>query len=154
MKNRTTILGTYISRLSFPILQPSDMDFSLIYSIAAGSIFFFSLSFRLCQLVARWIRSKTIQYLLKHIMYPFLLRRTRVTSPITRSFAICTTLYWSATAAANIIGVRIVVEAGNRAAILSIINLVPLVFTSRLSLAADLLGSLIQAYRTFHASVG
>ena len=51
-----------------------------------------------------------------------------------------TTVYWSETAVCNVVGVRTLAQAGTRASILSTIYLIPLLFSNRLSFAADILG--------------
>ena len=68
--------------------------------------------------------------------------------------ALLTLLYWLGTGACNIIGVRSLPEASNRAGTISIIHLIPLLFSDRLSFAADLLGLPLHSYLNLHGAMG
>jgi hypothetical protein len=60
----------------------------------------------------------------------------------------------AANAFCNILGVYNWPQAGSRAAIFSVINLLPLLLAGQLSLAADLIGIILRSYIRIHGIVG
>ena len=125
-----------------------------IYAITAGGLFVILLFYCASASISRWIQDRTLFYVFKYLIYPILVRRRRFFSPITRWQVLWTAVYWGLTAVCNVVGVNTVVQAGNRAGSLSVLHLIPLLFTGRLSFAASLLGLSWQSYVRLHSSVG
>jgi hypothetical protein len=130
------------------------MDPSQIYGIAIGSLFFLMLLYRSTVRILNSIYSRTLFFLLKHFIYPYLFRRHIFFGPVSRVHFILQVIYWCATAACNVIGVKTFTQASARAGTLSVINLVPLLFSGRLSHAADLFGISLRGFYGLHRSIG
>ena len=125
-----------------------------IYGIAAGGLFFLALLYRTSSYVSQWVQNRTLFYIFKYLIYPVFIRQSRFSSSVTRWQALAYLLYWSATAICNVIGVSTTQQAAQRAGTLATLHIVPLLFSNRGSLAADLLGMSLQTYNTIHKSVG
>lgn len=130
------------------------MDPAQIYGIVAGGMFFVLLLYRMYTRISRWIQNRTIFYIFRYLIYPTLCRRRRFLEPITRWQSLLTLIYWLSTAVCNLVGVRTLPQAGSRAGVLSVLHLIPLLFTSRLSFAADLFGLSLKTYFQLHGSLG
>lgn len=130
------------------------MDPVETYGVVAGGMFAILFLHHLYKLTSPWIQHRTLFYVFKYLIYPTICRRGRIHGAITRWRAFLTLLYWLGTATCNIVGVKAVSEAGNRAGILSILYLIPLLFSSRLSFAADILGLSLITYNKLYGSVG
>lgn len=83
-----------------------------------------------------------------------MVRRSRLSSPISRWHALLLFMYWSGTAICNVVGVDTMTQASSRAGSLATLHLIPLLFTNRLSFAADLLGLSLQTYLSLYTSMG
>ena len=130
------------------------MDPAQIYGIVAGGMFAFLFLLRLYETLLRWIQNRTLFYIFKYLIYPTLYRRRRFLEPITRWQLFLTLVYWLGTATCNVVGVRSISCAWNRAGVLSVLHLIPLLFSSRLSFAADLIGLSLTNYFKLHKSLG
>lgn len=130
------------------------MDPVTIYGITAGGIAFLSIAYCVSSYVSRWIQDRTLFYIFKHLIYPILIQRNRISTPFSRWHAFLMVIYWSGTAACNLVGVGSIPQAGNRAGTLAALHLVPLLFTNRPSFAAGLLGISLQTYLKLHTSIG
>lgn len=130
------------------------MDPSRAYAIAAGGLFLLILLYRLTTRILSFIRSRTVFFLLKHFIYPYVFRRHRFMELVTREQFILQVVYWCATAACNFIRVNTMAQASARAGTLSVINLIPLLFAGKLSIAADLFGVSLRGFYGLHRSVG
>jgi len=125
-----------------------------IYGIAIGGAYITLLLYRIMKFIYYFVQKRTIFFLLKHVLYPVLIRRRRFTKSVNRGFAVFTVIYWAGTVACNWIGVDNISEAGLRAGTLSTLNFVPLLFVNRLSFGADLLGVSLRTYHLMHGSIG
>ena len=125
-----------------------------IYSLAAGGVFALAFVYCVSSSISRWIQNRTLFYILKYLIYPIFIRRTRLSGPFSRWRAILTIAYWIGTAACNLIGVKTIAQVGKRAGSLATLHLVPLLFASRASFAADLLGVSLQTFLSFHTTIG
>lgn len=105
---------------------------------------------RLWQFAHKYI----IFWTVKHLIYPFVFRRHRFLTPITRFHFLLQSVYWIGTFICSSFGVRDLREAGARAGALAVIQFMPLFFGNHLSFAADLLGISLRSYRRFHSSAG
>ena len=136
------------------IYQIYIMDPVQIYGLAAGGIFVTCLLYCASSYVYRWIQDRTLFLIFKYLIYPFLIKRSFLFSPLSRWHALLTVIYWSGTAVCNIVGVSTIAEAGNRAGSLAALHLIPLLFASRAGFAAELLGLSLQTYMRLHKSFG
>ncbi|EDN03776.1 predicted protein [Histoplasma mississippiense (nom. inval.)] len=75
-------------------------------------------------------------------------------SPVTRSRAVLHALHLASTFACNVVGVNTLREAGSRAGSLALLHVTPLFFGQQFSLAAELLGVSLKAYRLLHKAFG
>jgi hypothetical protein len=82
------------------------------------------------------------------------MEETRFIGRVSRFKILCNVAYWGGTIVCNVVGIRNLSEAGNRAARLAVLHLVPLLMTTRLSLAADLLGMPLNVYTAIHRTAG
>ena len=130
-----------------------DMDVTQIYAIAAGGLFFVSFILQLARCAVRIFLSHCIGFLLKHLIYLYVLRRHRLIGPISREDLLYQTCYWGVTAACNIISVQSMLQASSRAGTLSAIHLIPLFFSGRLNHVADLLGLSLYTFHRIHRSI-
>jgi len=104
--------------------------------------------------ISRWIQDRTVFYIFKYLIYPNIIRRSRLSSPFSRWHALLLFIYRSGTVACNIVGVNTINQAGSRAGSLTTLHLIPLLFTNRLSFAADSLGLSLHNYLSLHTLVG
>ena len=130
------------------------MDPVLIYGIAAGGIFVFCFLYYISSSVSCWIQDRTFFYILKYLVYPVCIRRTGISNPVSRWDALLTIFYWLSIAVCNVIGVRNIVQASNRAGALAVLHFIPLLCSNRLAFVADLLGLSLPTYTRLHAAFG
>lgn len=129
------------------------MDVTQFYAIVAGGIIGLLLIVRFVIRVIQFLQPWSI-LLLRHALYPFLLKRHRFLGPWTRAEVSLQLLYLAVNIFCNSFGVSDVKEAGARAGTLSLINLIPVYFGVHLSFLGDLLGISLPAYRFAHGSTG
>ena len=125
-----------------------------IYSIAAGSVLFILFLYRVSSVIFLWIQRRTIFYVLKYLVYPVFLKRRLVYGPTSPWETLLILLYWSGTAACNLVGITSFSDAGLRAAAISLCHLVPLLFSDRLCIGAYILGISPRSIRKLHTSFG
>ena len=136
------------------IFSSSSMEPTQIYAIVAGAMLCSLLLYRTCSRVSGWIQDRAIFYAFKYLIYPFFLRRRGFPDPITRWRVTLVSMCWLGTALCNVIEIKTLFEASKTAGVLSVLHLVPLLFSSRLSFAADLLGLSLKFYNGFHGLLG
>jgi hypothetical protein len=130
------------------------MDFLLIYLIIICSIVALPLLLRISTALKKTFQRHVFIALLKHFIYPLLYRRTRVLPPVTRFQFFVYICYATTTLLFNLWGVTTAVEASSRAGVISVANLIPLLFSGRRSLAADILGLNVQTVASAHTAMG
>ena len=130
------------------------MDPVQIYGMTAGGIFLIFLLYCASSSICRWVQNRTLFLVFKYLVYPFLVKRNFLLSPITRWHALLIVIYLSGTAVCNVVGVTTLAQAGNRAGSLAAVHLIPLLFANRAGFAADLLGLSLQTYLRLHSSFG
>ena len=130
------------------------MDPTQIYAITAGGIFATTILYNITSKMWSFLRLRTLFFLLKHLVYPYVLRRRRFLSPWTRHELFLQIIYWTGTAVCSAVGVRNLNQAGSRAGTLAVVQFIPLLLGSHLSFAADLLGTSLHTWRQFHSSIG
>lgn len=64
-----------------------------IYSIAAGGVVIVCLLYYTSSYISHWIQDRILFYIFKYLVYPIIIRRTRLSSLISRWHAILMTLY-------------------------------------------------------------
>jgi hypothetical protein len=130
------------------------MDASLVYAVVVGGVFALFLLRHAHRLILALVCSrKVLAFLCRHV-YPTLIRRNRVLPPITRLNFLLQAIYWAGTAVCNTIGISGLAEGSNRAGAIALVNLVPLLFSDRLSFAAGLLSLSHRTYLQIHKAVG
>jgi hypothetical protein len=129
------------------------MELTLIYLAGISAIFAGLLLVRVFPLLAAFYESHVAAFMLRHIVYPYLYRRLPFL-PITRSRALLLAIYIGLTAFCNVYGVFSTEQASVRAGWLSIVNLVPLLVTGRLTVAMQALGLSLQETILAHGATG
>jgi len=122
-----------------------DMEPTSIYGLAASGMSLVMFLYCASAYISRWIQDR---------IYPNFVRPSRLSSPLSRWHALLLFIYWSGTVACNIVGVNTINQAGSRAGSLATLHLIPLLFTNRLSFAADSLGLSLHTYLNLYTSVG
>ena len=129
------------------------MDVTQFYAIVAGGIISLLLIIRVVIRAMHFLQPWST-LLLRHVLYPFLLKRHRFVGPWTRAKVFLQLSYLTVNIFCNTFGVSTVKEAGTRAGILSLINLVPVYLGIHLSFLGDLFGISLPAYHFVHGSTG
>jgi hypothetical protein len=126
----------------------------LLYLGAAGVAGGLALVYRLALVVQRWIFTRGSRLVYRYATYPTLVRRTWFSEPVSLGQAVLLTLHWAATLVFNCAGVRDMPGAGDRAGVLSILNLVVLICSSRSTLMARIVGTSLRTFQMIHGSIG
>ena len=144
----TSILAQIINHYPRPIAV---MDVAQIYAVVAGSLFAVLTIVNFC--IHLWtILQTNIVWILRHMIYPFLLRRHRLVGPWTRRGFVFRSLYILTNIFCSVYRTQSIIEAGNRTGILSLINLMPLFFGPHFDFLAGLMGVSLHNVRTIHGS--
>ena len=122
------------------------MNITQIYAITAGAIFGLMLMMRAASSFVRFFRLYSL-LLVKHLLYPRVLRRYRFLGPWTRAHVFLHFLSLAVNIFCSTFGVPTVKELGNRTGTLSLINMIPAYFGYHLSFVSDILGLSILDYR-------
>ena len=130
------------------------MDFLLIYVIVICSIVALPILFRISTALKKIFQRHIFITFLKHFVYPLLYQRTRILPSITRFQFFLSICYTIITLFFNLWGITTAAEASSRAGVLSIANFIPLLFSGRKSLAADMLGLNVQTVASAHTAIG
>jgi hypothetical protein len=131
------------------------MDIPLWYGAILGCIIitwrFFNVTYRLVMHLKDFTASFRL-FIFKHLLYPHLYRRLLLVGTGTRFEILAGVLYL----AANIVCITIPssVDIGTRSAIMSLINIIPLLCGPRLILMAELLGISRRAHVGYHKWFG
>ena len=130
------------------------MEPTQIYGVVAGGMLLSLFLYRSYLRISNWIQDRTLFYIFKYLIYPLFFRRRVFLGPVTRGRFTLVFVYWLGTAFCNVIGVKTWSQASSRAGVLSVLHLIPLLFSTRLSFAADLLGLSLKSYIRFHGVLG
>lgn len=125
-----------------------------VYATALGGFFVFVLALCLLTRVVGCAHSPRTQIWVHRHLQAEVLKRTRLTSPVSRGDLIVQALYWCGTACYNLIGVTSTDEASRRAVAAGIFNSVPLLLGDRLDFAASAFAVSRQTYRKIHNTIG
>lgn len=127
------------------------MDVAQIYAIVAGSLFGILTTVNF--FIHLWTALQTnTAWILRHIVYRFVLRRHRLVGPWSLRGFLLFCLYILTNIFCSVYGTNSKVEAGKRTGILSLINLMPLYFGPHLGFLAKLLGVSLHDIHTVHRS--
>jgi len=129
------------------------MIITQIYAIIAGTIFGSVLMMSAAASFVRYLRPYSV-LLVKHFLYPRVLRRHRLFGPWTRAEVLLHFLYLAVNIFCSTFGVSTIKQLGNRTGTLSLINMIPPYFGYHLSFISDMLGVSILNYRRIHGSTG
>jgi len=150
INNESTILRSG----AVPVPNQFAMESTQLYAIAAGGILSIIILYHFCNYLVQLASEHALVFCLKHLFYPFMLARHRFVGPWTRSSAVKQCLFWALTAFCTVFRTSTLADAGTRAGMLSMINMIPLYSGLHLSFVADLLGVSVRAYTRIHGSLG
>lgn len=130
------------------------MDVPLVYAIVVAGIFALFLLRHVHKLLVALIWSRRVCIFLHRHLYPALIRRNWALPQISRINVLLQLIYWAGTVVSNTIGVSGLAEGSSRAGVLAVVNLIPLLFSDRLSFAADLFSLSRRTYVQIHKAMG
>lgn len=129
------------------------MDVTAKYALAAGGIFSLLLLMQLIPRLPKLFKGVST-WVLKHLVFPYVLDRHRTVGPWTRAAVLVHLAYIAANVCCLGFRASSVSEAGLRAETLSLINMVPLFAGAHMSFLADTFGLSLNSVRRIHRSVG
>jgi hypothetical protein len=131
------------------------MVIPLWYTIIAGCMIATWLIIRFGYRLIRctWLRTSHL-FILKNLIYPHLFKRLLFMGAITRFKAIMVILYLSGNILYIVVPTASRTEISTRAAIMSAINLIPLLCGPRLALASEMLGISLRTHFGIHKWIG
>ncbi|KAL4925813.1 uncharacterized protein BDV17DRAFT_299984 [Aspergillus undulatus] len=129
-----------------------------LYACILGGIFLLLFAFQIVQTLtqrrplwlawlSRHLYRKVFSIFIRYLVYPYILRRSRL-------WFILQSSYWAGTIVCNFIKARGAPAIAARAGNLAILNFLPLILAERLNLIADLLGIRIRSYTGVHGTFG
>jgi len=129
------------------------MEITLAFGIAVGGVFL-SLTLFMLRYHIRQFLEAFLLWANKHFVYPQLLRRHRYLGPWSRADVLLQSVYFAVIVFCLRYKVSSISKAGQRAANLSLINLVPLLSGPSFNVLADLLGISLSMFRRLHRLAG
>lgn len=130
------------------------MNIYLIFAVVVGSFFGLFVIRHAHQLMIKFLWSRHVFVFLYRHLYPVLIKRNRVLPAFTRLHILLQAIYWAGSIVCNTVGISGVAEGSTRAGMLALVNLVPLLFSDRLSFAADILSISNRTYLQIHKAMG
>jgi hypothetical protein len=132
------------------------MDVTLGYAIAAGGVLFIPVFIHLLPRLSYLISfaPPRLRWMLKYLIYLYLVRRHRFLGPWTLADVIIQLVYIGGNSFCLSFRVSSIAMAGVRAGNLLLINLVALFLGLHLSFLADTLGVSLSTFRHIHRSAG
>lgn len=127
------------------------MDVTEVYAVVAGSLFAVLTTVNFCIHLWTWFQTYAV-WILRHLVYPFFLRRHRLLGPWSRRGFILRNIYILTNIFCSAYRTQSITEAGNRTGILSLINLMPLFFGPHFDFLAKLMGVSLHNLQTVHGS--
>ncbi len=100
-----------------------------------------------------FLRLRTLFFLLKHLVYSYVLQRRRFLSFWTRHELFLQIIYWTETTICSAVEIRNLNQASFRADTLIVIQFISLLLDSHLSFVADLLETSLHIWKQFHSSM-
>ncbi|PGG99692.1 hypothetical protein AJ80_09306 [Polytolypa hystricis UAMH7299] len=129
------------------------METTDFYAIAAGGIVVSLILVRVLSYLSHLTTAVSV-FVSKHLTYPYLIRRHRLLGPWTHFDVLCHLVYVAANVFCLCYPNLLASDAGRRAGVLSLVNMIFLFAGVHLSFVADLLGISLQRYRGSHRAVG
>ena len=129
------------------------MDVSYIYALTTGGAFLLLFIIRSASWLVGSISQRRLT-IIKHALSYYIVERHRLFGPWTRNQLLLVLLVLVVNTLSTLIGTSTIEDTGNRAGILSLINLIPCYFGFNLSFAGDLLGISPRSYSRIHALAG
>jgi hypothetical protein len=129
------------------------MDISQAYASIIGGSFCLLLLINSPPLIVRFVRYLS-PLVSKHLIYRYVLHQHRLLSPWSRAGVLVQLIYIVGNIFCFSFQASTILQAGLRAGILSIINLIPLFAGPHLSTLADLLGVTLSTFLQIHRSAG
>ena len=127
------------------------MEATQIYAITAGSVFaILTIINALLSIMQKLHACNMI--ILKHLIYPFLIRRHRLIGPWTRVDALWRVVYLTINVFFSVFPLLSMAETAKRAGHISLINMIPLFLGPHLSFLADILGLRLHTYQILHSA--
>ena len=127
----------------------------MLYALIVGGCL---LAFAVARLFFWFSRSYTASittFVLKHLIYPCVLRRRAFVGPVSRLTLAMQVAYWAIAAASNVVGVKNLDDVGSRAGSLAIFHLIPLALGGRwFGFLPSLLGLHHQTISRLHSTFG
>jgi hypothetical protein len=130
------------------------LDPTLLYTfVTVGTLLSLLISHGLQHVIIH-CRQYCSRIVYKHLIYPVVILRTRFSDPICRVSLLLEILHLVFIIVCCLINVQSITAAADRAGILSVVHLVPLLLGLHQAFAADLLKLTLQDYRRFHSWLG
>lgn len=129
------------------------MNSTQIYAIITDDIFATTILYNIISKMWSFLRLRTLFFLLKHLVYSYVLQRRRFLSFWTRHKLFLQIIYWTETAICNAVEIKNLNQASFRADTLIVIQFISLLLDSHLSFVADLLETFLHIWRQFHSSM-
>lgn len=130
------------------------MDASLIYAIIVGGLLILLTLQHVASSFFIFFQPQLSAWVLRHLVWPVMLSRRRFTPRITRFDVVSQICYWSITAIFNTVGLSSLFDAGLRAGLLAVFQMVSLMAGNRLSFTADMMGLSYRGLRYIHHTMG
>jgi hypothetical protein len=134
-------------------VETSKMDILTIYAISVGSIFALLFVLRIKSCLHPWT-GLYASFISRHFTYPYLLGRHQLAGPWTRAGAFFHLVYTALNVFLTFFHTTSVRDAGHRAGVISMINMIFLISTLHLSFLSDLLGITLRLCRRIHRAAG
>lgn len=151
MEAHFILLYPYSRWINHHLKLTTVMDVTQIYAIVAGSLFAVLTTVNFCIHLWTLVQTYTV-WVLRHIVYPFFLRRHRLVGPWSRRGFILRNIYILTNIFCSAYRTQTMMEAGKRTGILSLINLMPLFFGPHLDFLAKLMGVSLHNLHIIHGS--
>ena len=143
-------LAHHAPTLTFPPLIRA-MDVTQVYAIVAGGLFAILTMLNFCLGLCKFTETYGI-LVLRHLVYPFSIRRHRLIGPWSRGGLLLRVVHVTVNAFCSGFKVGSVAEATDRTGTLSLINMIPLFLGPHLSFLASMVGLSLQTFHAIHGS--
>ena len=127
------------------------MEATQIYAITAGGIFVILAIINFLLSIMQKLHACNM-IILKHLLYPFFIRRHRLIGPWTRVDALWRILYLTTNVLFSVFPLLSMTRTAKRAGHISLINMIPLFLGPHLSFLADILGLRLHTYMILHSA--
>lgn len=126
------------------------MNSTQIYAIIVDDIFAITILYNIISKMWSFLRLRTLFFLLKHLVYSYVLWQRRFLSFWIRHELFLQIIYWTETAICSAVEIRNLNQMSFRADTLIMIQFISLLLDSHLSFVTDLLETSLHIWRQFH----